>query len=309
MSLWFAPLQDFVDKTRPPGQQISFDKYDFARLLRPDAPWQLAARRISVFTVAGHTMEHFTNLASVVDFIRKRQLKVVTSGSFVFTNGQCLPNGMEGIDIGHGFARETVGMLRQWRDAGGRLDYIVMDGPLYFGYTASAKACHFSMAEVARRVSATVSEVRKLYPDVRIVDAEGPGAAPVAEWLPLLARWLDNFKHAVGRPIDALSMDLHWRDAWHTGYNWIDAARRITGFLQARGVQSGLYIDAEDDDVDAAGWMRACEAHISAAANSNIPLDFIYIASWMKYPDRNLPENDPASLTYLINDAYDAFQH
>ena len=308
--IWFSPRQENVDLTLPAGLRVLFTKFDFANMLRDDAPWQTAASHISTLTIAVHTIEQFNDLASVVAMTRRHGFQVATAGNMVYTDGACEVRGMEGLDRGSGFAHEIVAAVRKWKANGGRLDYIIMDSPLVFGYYASANDCHYSIAEVARRTANTLAEIRKYYPAIKIMDAEGPGRATIAEWLPVLKEWLDDFKTASGVSINAVGLDLHWSDAWHTGYDWIDATRRATSLLHANGVSAGLYINAKDNDVASTReWMNANRSHVEAAAGARMGLDFVYIASWMKvrFPDRNLPENDPDAYSSLVDSAYASF--
>jgi hypothetical protein len=48
--------------------------------------------------------------------------------------------------------------------------------------------------------------------------------------------------------------------------------------------------------------------HLKTALTSGAGLDFYYIVSWMKFPDRNLPESDPAAYTSLVDDAFNYIQ-
>jgi hypothetical protein len=256
-------------------------------------------------TVGVHTMELYGDLPAVVAMTNRYGAKIATAGSMVSTDGLCAINGTEGVDSKNkNFAGEIVFAVKKWKAAGGRLDYIIMDGPFYSGYYAIAKECHYSIAEVARRTVATLVEVRRVYPDIKVMDAEGPGATPINAWLPDFKQWLDDFKSDSGKSIDAVGMDFHWRDAWHTGYNWMNAVRATSALLHTQGIMAGLYIDAEDQNATNASWMAATREHLKAALQMKLGLDFIYIASWMRFPDRNLPETDLMSYTSLVNDAY-----
>ncbi len=304
MSIWFSPRQDNIDMSKPPGLRAAFTKYDFPAMLPLDAPWQTAASRIAVLTIGVHTMQHYDDLPAVISMINRYTLQVATAGAMVFTDGLCANKGIEGMDRSKDFAREVVDALRKWRDAGGRLDYIIMDGPFYFGYYFTAKDCHYSIAEVARRSAATFREIQKIYPAIKVMDAEGPGATPVDAWLPDLQTWLNAFKSATGHPVDAFGMDFQWKDNWHTGYDWVSALRVTTNFLHKQGIAAGLGINAYDRDVTNTQWMDDNRGHLKTAIDANAGLDFVIINSWMKYPERNLPESDPEAYTSLVNTAY-----
>jgi hypothetical protein len=290
---------------QPPGHRVEFTKFDFSQMLDAYAPWQKAASRVSVLTIGGHTMELFHDLPSVVAMTNRYGFKVATAGAMISTDGLCAIQATEGVDSKNkNFAGEVVYALKKWKLSGGRLDYIIMDSPFYFGYYVIARDCHYSIADVAHRAAATLKEIRQLYPAVKVMDAEGPGAMPVDRWLPDFKQWLLDFKVDSGQQIDAVGMDFHWRDAWHTGYDWVSAVRTTSALLHTQGIASGLYINAEDQNTTNVNWMKVNREHLETALKPNSGLDFVYIASWGRFPDRNLPESDPTAYTSLVNDAY-----
>ncbi len=301
--IWFAPRQDSVDIKRTPGERVSFDKFDFGAMLRKEAAWKDAAEHVSILTIEVHTIEHFRNLAQVVDMTNRHRFGVAIAGNMVFTSGLCVQHGMEGMDAGHDYAREIVAAARKWKLAGGRLSTVIMDSPFYFGFYASKKECHYSIAESAHRAAATFRKLLEVYPGLAIMDAEGPGENTVAEWLYTYREWVDQFQRSAGHRIDAVGMDLHWTDVWHNGYDWVQAARSIADFLHVKGMSVGLYINADDNYIDANSWLAACRSHLEAAAHARLPLEFVYVASWAKFPDHNLPETDPTSFTSLVDAA------
>jgi hypothetical protein len=290
--------------TEPLGRRISFSKFDFPAMVASDAAWRIAASRIAVLTIGLHTIERYPDLNAVVAMTKRNHFKVATAGSMVFTDGVCEKKGMEGMDPGEGYAREVVNGIKVWKDHGGRLDYLIMDSPFYFGYYESAKDCQYSINEVAQRAAATFKVVQKAYPDIKVMDAEGPGAVPVNMWLPEFGRWLQAFGAYAGHPVDLVGLDFHWRDAWHTGYDWISAVRTTAGYLHRMHIGVGLFINAEDKDVTERKFFDATRDHLQVAIGAKAGLDFVYLASWMKFPSRNLPETDPQAYTSLIDQAF-----
>jgi hypothetical protein len=308
--IWFCPKQSTVDMSLAPGRRITFEGSDFAALLPAGAPWQSAASHVSVLTVSLHTIEHFPDLPGIIAMARRNGFKLATAGGMLYTNGVCqMPRHIEGINESRDYAQETVAAIRKWKQFGGRLDYIIFDGPFFYGYYASARFCHFSIADVARMAAKTLAEIRKIYPDIETMDAEGPGPTPVAEWLPEYQEFLTDFAQESGRQVDAVGMDLKWTDKWHTGYDWVRATARITRYLHGQGIKAGLYIKADDEGVYSShDWLNSNRLLLQNVAATGIPLDFLYIVSWLKYPDRNLPDSDPDAYASLINDAYADFQ-
>ena len=192
---------------------------------------------------------------------------------------------MEGVTNDTGYAHEAVLTFRAWKNAGGRLDYLILDSPFYFGFYSAQNQCHFTIEDVARRAAATVHLILRDFPNAKIVDAEGPGPLLPADWLPSYGRFLTSFQRYEGRPVDYLAMDMHWFDAWHTGYNWVEASRQIINFAHSKNMKVGLGINADDDFVEtgtghrttehvtAVSWMQMNRDHIRAAHDAGLKLE------------------------------------
>ncbi len=323
--IWIGPLQDHVD---PTTKSISWDYFDFPAMLSPAAPWQTAASRIDAVMVnVPHAAEGFSqngvpSLPDIKSMLERTAVHAGGGGAVVYTAGACELAGVEGMTNDTDYAHEVVLTTRYWHDAGMPLTYFIMDSPYYFGHIYTQDQCHLAIQDVAIRAANTAKQIRSLYPNVIIVDADGPGAELPARWLPGYHTFLDAFRQAYGKPIDYLDMDLHWTDTWHTGYRWTTAATQIARDMHALGVRVSLIVNAEDQNWDPdvppppgavkAGpgamtqeyWMAAVRKHIDLIRQDSIPLDAIDLSSWMKFPRHNLPETDPLAWTALINYAH-----
>ena len=296
IEIWFTPLTWDI---KPSGEGIEYTRYDFPALLKPDAPWQAAASRVSVFSVPGNVVWSYPDLPALIALIHKHRFKVAFGSGMLFNGGLC-GRGVEGISQDQDANRETINIARIWHDAGGSLDYVVMDGPYYYGHYY-AKDCNYSTAEVARRAAATLKGVMTYFPKVKVVDAEGPGTIADDVWLTEMQAWFDAFRNASGRPIDAVALDLHWSDL-RQGYTWEGTTRRASMRFHSLGVKTGLFINAENrPGITDAEWMEANRQHIIEAARGKLGLDFVFINEWHGHPQRNLPETDPLAYTSLID--------
>ena len=132
VQIWFAPRQDIVDMTQPPGHRISFDRSDFAKFIASDNLWHTAASRTALVTINAHTIEQFGDLSSVVSMVARHKFQVATAGGFIFTDGECAQEGIEGLDRSKEFAREIVSVIRKWKQSGGRLEYSYHGWPVFF---------------------------------------------------------------------------------------------------------------------------------------------------------------------------------
>jgi hypothetical protein len=323
--IWFGPLQDRYDDKR---KVISWTDTDFLDLVHSGALWARARRSVSALMLSvvhaseGYSQRGVPSLPEIGAMLSANHLAVGGGGSVVFTDGLCKGGGVEGMTDDKGFAREVYYTTKTWHDDGMPMEYFVIDGPYYFGYVFLQDKCHFTIEDVARRTATTLRMIRDLYPNIKLIDAEGPAAQPVANWLPNYHRFLDAFRREYGASIDYLDMDLHWTDTWHTGYRWTTAAKQIAEDMHKQGVKVSLIIDAEDQNWDpdvpppnlkadprttmtADYWMAAVRKHIDLVKQDSIPLDAVDIESWMKFPRYNLPETDPLAWTSIINYAHD----
>lgn len=314
--IWFAPMQDAANAN---GKGVNFTSHDFPAMVSSLDGWKNAAHRIAAIELnTKHIVEAYPDLPAVVRMVNAGGFKVIGGGSVLYSNGECKPN--EGMNGDHDFEHENVGTLSAWHDKGGRLDILSMDGPFFFGLYA-AKDCHFSIEEVARRAANTVNRIAAFYPNVAVLDVEGPGPVTVDRFLPDYAVFLRDFNRFSHRPITQMSLDMHWIDAWHTGYRWVEATRKMANFAHNHGLKIGLLMDAEDNTVESAdgtvigrdkvtlpSWMQMVRAHIALAHREKLPLDHVEIVSWMKFPRRNLPETDPNAMASLVDDAWTVFR-
>jgi hypothetical protein len=299
IEIWFAPLTWDV---KPSGEGIEYTKYDFPKLLKSDDSWRVAASRIAVISLPGNVAWSYPDLPSLIAFIRRHRFKVAFISGMLFSGGSC-GNNVEGISKDDDANRETINIARIWREAGGALDYVVMDSPFYFGHYY-AKDCSYSTSEVANRAAATLKGVTYYFPNVKIVDAEGPGAITDDIWLTDMKSWFVSFNRASGYPIDAVALDLHWTDL-RKGFTWIRTTRRASREFHSLGIKTGLFINAENrTDITDAEWMGANRQHIIEAASGNLSVDFAFIAEWHGHPQRNLPETDQLGYTSLIDFTY-----
>jgi hypothetical protein len=322
--IWFSPVQESLN---PSGPGVVYSKFDFPQMIADESLWKVAESRIAVLALnVIHIAEHYPDAKSVVNWTNMRGFKIEAGASLVNTGTAvagggpaCLHPGTEGLtgDTRFDFEAEAYFALHQWKQLGGRLDILSMDGPFFFGYYAAKKYCNYSIRQVAVRTAVTVNKILEDYPDAQIVDAEGPGPIPIPQFLADYKAYLTAFNAVSRRPITHWAMDMHWNDAWHSGYNWVDGTRQIIDFAHANNLRAGLLMNADDRFNESAdgkvatttpatnqSWMQMVRGHMELAHAQKLPLDFIEINSWMKFPERNLPESDPQAFTALINDAY-----
>lgn len=302
MQIWFSPL---AGDLKPGGGGIEYVEHDFPAMLRPNAPWQTAASRISVMQLPGNLVWSYPDIPSVVGFLRAHPWKVALVVSVMFDGGRC-PKRLEGFSRDSDFNHEAVTIAQRWKQDGGSLDYITMDSPLWFGHYQE-KTCIMPTAEVAQRTAATLRGMLAYFPNAKIVDADGPGWIRDEEWLPETAAFFADIRADLGHPINGIALDLHWRDL-RPGYTWQTTARRSAAYFHRLGMSVGLLANADGGPgVTDQSWMAANRQHLSEAAQARLGLDFVMLSEWQRDIRHNLPENDPNAYASLIDDAYKDF--
>ena len=299
--IWFSPVAWEISKVT---HGIDYTAHDFQKLLLRDAPWQRAAAHTHVVLLPANVVWSYPDRQAVVRFFHDHGFETAFSFGMLFDDGQC-PKGIEGVSQDHDFNHEAVKIAKLWKDAGGNLDYVLMDAPLGYGHFI-VPSCSHPIDDVARRAAATFNHIRSYFPGVRAVDAEGPARLPDTEWFVMMDSWLDAFRKHTGQSIDLVALDLHWRDL-RPGNSWQETTRRSVVFFHERGVRTGLIIndDRVGPGVTNISWMDANRRHVDDVAHrGGLGLDCILFSSWMGYPRDNLPEDNPDAYTSLVDYAF-----
>jgi hypothetical protein len=290
--VWFAPNDDLPRPRGPDG----FLNHDFPHLFDPNPAWDAKIDVFKISPMMGSTVGPAEELNRINTFLKDRRISLsvdtggVTMDHPVPTPGEC------------GFGVE--GMIRPGRNAiafkrlkqlGIEVAYATLDEPLTYGHYYNRKnACHYSIAEVARRTAAEVAEIHRFYPDARIVDVEAPQITATAQWNADLPTWLKAYGDAGGAPFDAVVFDMDWRQPWQ------DTATPGVRALRAAGVRSGIILDGTGPGASDAEALAAYKRNIQAVEATGLKFDLVMVANWTPHPSRNLPQSDPDTLTSVL---------
>jgi hypothetical protein len=281
--IWFAPTDNL-----PRGPKL-FNQ-DFPALFQDPPVWNT---RVDVFEIAPYYAARATDadLLRIAAFLARHHIALAVSVQPTQVNGECGP--------GEGLTRrgENLGTFRRLRRLDLNIQYIGLDEPLTFAhyYSRGNRRCHFPIIDVARRVAATIAEIRESYPLARIVDYEAPTDAPLGAWPADLTAWLTAYKSATNTPLDAVVLDVHWN------LPWIDWVRPAVNVLHRAGVRAGMFltiVGPGSSDVEAVASLRA---NIQAVDAARLPLDLVIMSCWTPFPTHSVPASDPTSLTSVLN--------
>ncbi len=199
-------------------------------------------------------------------------------------------NGIEG------FAGTDEGTLIANRiiEAGGRIDLIALDEPLYFAsiYTGE-QACDWDPARVATEVGEFIGLMRGFFPDIVIGDIEPtPGPTTAGTY----TTWLETFREVNGYDLAFLHLDIDWsRDEWPA------TAFEIVDFGEGFGVPVGIIFTGNHSDPGDDIWLAIAGERVKEyqEAAGVVPPHVVF-QSWTDHPDRALPETEAWTFTNLL---------
>jgi hypothetical protein len=291
--VWFAPLPPMPTG---PGRMFTGSD-DFLELFGADASWSTAAGYLHVFKLYGEWVAYHASddeLRMAVEGIRRLGLALAVEAGPLDAPPEC----GQGIE---GFAGSDEGRLiaRRIRRAGGRIDLIALDEPLFFASIYDGpKACHWEPARVAAEVGEYIGVMRGFFPQVLVGDTEPlAGASTAAAY----TQWLETFRQVNGFDLAFLHMDLDWGRP-----SWPAEVKAIEDFGRAFGVPVGLIYTGNTQDVTDEAWLSiAGERVLRYEGQAGGRPEHVLFQSWHDRPDRALPESEPYTFTGFVRTYFD----
>jgi hypothetical protein len=266
---------------------------DFMELFTPSAPWSRAAKTVSVLEVSTRFFLEGTDgdLSVMFKDLKRRHIALAIGLGFLD-----VPNCGKGVE---GFAYPTTAAVvaRRVSGLGGELNYLAMDEPLFFGHRYDGpNSCRASIDEIARRVAVHVKEMRQVFPKLQIGDIEPIGSMHPQDTVDEIMQWTAAYRAAMGEPLAFLHADVQW------GRPWQQELRLLAESLRSAHVNFGVIYDGDGSDTTGSEWVRRAENRLIAVEDGLALLpDQAILESWNRQPERNLPETDPGTITYLVN--------
>ncbi|HMK08834.1 MAG TPA: discoidin domain-containing protein [Anaerolineales bacterium] len=274
-----------------PGREFTGSD-DFLDLFAPDAPWADAASHLQVFKLYGEWVAyHATDaeLRRAVDGIRERGLALAVEAGPLDPPAEC-GQGVEsfaGTDEGRLIAQRIL-------DAGGRLDLIALDEPLFFASIYDGPgACRWDAEHVASEVGHYIDVMRGIFPDLVVGDTEPlAGASTPASY----TGWLKTFRQINGYDLAFLHMDVDWgRPTWPT------QVKQIEDFGRSFGVPVGIIYTGNPQDTSDEAWLSiAGERALRYEGETGGRPEHVLFQSWHDKPDHTLPDSDPHTFSGFV---------
>jgi len=269
-----------------------------------DAPWPDFMNRVHVVAAAG--------IMQVPDDVLAKMFVKLKQKHLTFAIESLAQSWVHEPECGHGVesyydppgARKVAEKIKA---AGGQIDIVAMDEPLYFGrYYSGRDACHSSIENVAERAAAIMREYQQVSPNVVIGDIEPfPAITSQPNWQNEYAAWMQAFSAASGQKLAFLHVDINWRGG--TGgqrpADWQQSLREITSFAETHRLSIGIIYNANMTPAISSdkAWLDNAAQNIAQVEGKMgiIPAQAVF-HSWDKFPRRSITEEAGLGEDYLV---------
>jgi len=290
--LWMGALE-------PPARAArGLAANDYMDLFAAGAPWQAVGAHLTELLLSKRFVMQAPDdmLAAVVGGLAGRHIAIAMEVMALVPTKQC------GLGVaGYGPPDDARQQAERVRRAGGTLDAIVLEGPVWFGHffagTDQHPACQMPVADVAKQAIAKIAEVRAVFPNVRVGEAEPVGdTTDVHEFDQALVEWLADLTLKTGRRLGFLQAQVFWQRP-----GWQDALRATDAFARTQGVRLGIVYNGGFGDLPDAAWSEATRRHYTEVEQRlGLAPDIAAFVSATPRPEHLLPESARDSLTGVV---------
>ncbi len=304
VQIWWAPMAWGLTADK----QIDYTMHDLPTVFSAPVEWLNTRGTISTFELPGNLVWSYPEapgggaLSTVVLWVRTHPTKKLNFGSGFVANGGLCGVGIEGESADPIYNVETGNIARIWQQAGGRLDYFTMDGPLFYARVpVSQGGCGYTIQQAAEKTSATMQVVLSYFPDIKFIDADGPGFEATAQWLDDMQAFHAALA-ALGTPVYATELDVGWSSDLN-GQTYSQIVSQAVPFLHLLGEHVGLFLDADGSAAnlaDDATWLAQYSINAQTIANGHFGEDWIAAESWVALPRNNLPETSAVGFASVV---------
>ncbi len=269
-----------------------------------DPPWPEFLNHVTTLGVLTQVLSQIPEdkLAKVVARLKQHHVGL---GVEMLAQAYTLPGASAPPGCGQGvegyFAPEvTAALAAKLKRAGGALQFIAMDEPLWFGHYYNEKnACHSSIENVVDRVAANIREYQKVFPDVVIGDIEPfPSITMQPGWEADYQRWLDLFRSKIGKPMAYTYIDIDWNHA-----NWQQGLRTFVSFAHDVHMPIGIIYNAAPPNKTMTNlqWLDDAQRNFTYIEKTlRITPRWAMFTSWVKFPGRAISVPDGLGEDYLV---------
>lgn len=270
----------------------------------PDAQWPEFMDHVQVVGILTQVLGQIPdeNLTKVVARLKQKHIALgveMLAQAYTLPGVDSPPGCGQGVE-GYYAPFATAALAAKLKRAGGTLQYIVMDEPLFFGHYYNEKnACHSSIDEVAERVAANVREYEKVFPDVVIGDGEPlPVITSQPNWQSDYRRWLTAFQAKTGKSLAFTDIDINWG---HT--NWPQSLKSFASFARQIHMPMGIIYNAIPPNkiMTNQEWLDDAQQNFTFIEKTlGVTPNWAVFASWVRFPGRAISDADGLGEDYLV---------
>jgi hypothetical protein len=302
--IWFSPQAAVANS---PLHRAA----DLMDMFKPDAPWQEAASHIKVFKLyasyIGHAPQDEIN--SIISDLNRRHMAIalevgVINIGTIATHPAC---GGLGLVEGHGTPDWAMSVSRKVKEAGGVIQYIAMDEPLFYGHyykgpPGHQPGCQSDIDQIANQIVAPLNVFIEQFPNIAIGDTEPTGIAERDNWKNDELEWTRAFLKVMGRPMAFVQMDIPFARPGEERFA-VEFFRELENLKQQKLIGAiGVIYNGTPQDTDDDSWVRDAQEHIRLLEDKNgLRPDQVIIQSWTANPTHAMPDSSPSTLTGLVN--------
>lgn len=248
-----------------------------------------------------------------------RLLTAVPEGAFRYLTEQGIQIGVEAGAVkehtcsGRQLGEVVVEDMRPIYASGGHVTYIAMDEPFTAALPVRGPSpfgrCNFSIDQTVVQVDAFMDRVRERHPEIRIGLIEPYPYFTADEIMTFIRALEDNER--VGLAFFRLDYDVRHR--YNADTNSVADLRRLRDFLAGRGIEMEVIVTGYDGRTDAPAVASAMALAYEVSGAISRPHAVVF-QDWSA--DRlllggaavNLPEQQPGTLTWLLNNGIGVFR-
>jgi hypothetical protein len=293
------PAQIWVGAMEPEWRkQRGWPENDFMQMFDQSAPWTKAASKVNVFLVTKKFAVEAPEeeVKKLIDNLQARHIALALQGVPLVSSDAC------GKSIeSYGPPHSMPAAAARLKKLGGEVQYIALDEPLYFGHefegNANLHACHSPVDKLAEQTAATMAEVRKVFPDVKVGDVEPfPVHHPDARtWIANLTEWWDAYRKYNGAPFAFFQADLV-----RTTPDWRNQFEAAVAVVRRDGIPLGVIYDGQPTDGSDEAWTANARSLCrTVESQMKVIPDLVVFQTWTDRPRKMLPETADGSLTSL----------
>lgn len=289
-----------VDPETQKGRHVS-EPADYMDLFKPGAPWEKAASGLAVFKFGTRFVlqSDDAELKTVIDDLKRRHIAFAVELGVLESGGP----GTCGFGVeGYGRPDAVERVAKRVKALGGRIDYVAMDEPVWFGHIAdklaktTGRGCQYSVPQVADMAAGKIAVLRRYFPDIKIGDIEPVSARPPGG--PASIDDILTFETLLRQKTGDAPVFVHADLAWASP-GWQPLLQTLATRVHASGVRFGVICDGDVSAGNNEAWVaQALQRCRQVAANPRTRPDDLLAQTWEPLPTKMLPESDPGALTF-----------